>query len=215
MHRPMPTWMLLAGTCVLGANTWAASMDGVWRSQGYGYLFEIHGHVLKSFEVTSTTCVAGSTARLQNIAVVGREATFKSNEGDLFFFRAGAEDDHRSLHFEGSASDMKIDRLQKIPAVCDRPTPNTPLDNFEVFTRTFDEHYISFGLKRTDWKKVVADYRAADAAPPCDRATTDCVRRLRRASETAFATDESTQYARQEAHSSTRRYSRGFRPANN
>jgi len=159
MHRFFQIWMLFTCAFTLVTNTLAASLDGVWRSHGYGFVFQIQGRLLKSFQVTSTTCVAGFTARLQDVHVPAREATFKSNEGNLFFFRAGVGDDYRSLHFEGSASDIHLNRLQKTPSMCDRLTPNTPLDNFEVFARTFDEHYISFGLKKTDWKKVVADYR--------------------------------------------------------
>jgi tricorn protease-like protein len=44
--------------------------------------------------------------------------------------------------------------------ICDPPTANTPRDNYEVFTRTFAENYISFDLKQINWDKVVADNRA-------------------------------------------------------
>jgi hypothetical protein len=38
-------------------------------------------------------------------------------------------------------------------------TPNTPIDNFEVFTRTWAEQYISFDPKHADWEQVVAANR--------------------------------------------------------
>jgi hypothetical protein len=47
-----------------------------------------------------------------------------------------------------------------VPAFCERLTANAPPDNFEVFARTFAEHYISFDLKQTDWGKVTAEHRA-------------------------------------------------------
>ncbi len=53
-----------------GAPAQSPSMDGVWRSQGYGNVFVIHG---------------------------------------------------------------RIDRIPRLPAVCDHPTENTPAGNFEVF----------------------------------------------------------------------------------
>ncbi len=90
----------------------------------------------------------------------GRDATFKTPEGNVFFVRAGGTPDRRVLHFEGSASDVRIERLPRLPAICDHPTPNTPMDNFEVFARTWAEHYISFDLKKTDWIKVVEANRA-------------------------------------------------------
>ena len=59
------------------------------------------------------------------------------------------------LHREGSASAERLDRISRLPAVCDRPTENTPTGNFEVFAQTWAEHYISFDLKKTDWGKLV------------------------------------------------------------
>jgi hypothetical protein len=50
------------------------------------------------------------------------------------------------MHFDFSDSYIRIDRLPQMPAVRDPPTANTPRDNYEVFTRTFTENYISFDL---------------------------------------------------------------------
>jgi hypothetical protein len=133
----------------------AQSIDGYWRSQGYGFAFEIKGPDLKAYEVTASTCVPSFTARRDSAVVADREATFTTKDGEIFFTRPGGTTDHRLLHSDGSASDMRIDRIPQLPAVCGRPTPNTPSDNFEVFSRTWAEHYISFDQKKTDWAKVV------------------------------------------------------------
>ena len=135
------------------------SLDGVWRSEGYGYAFNVRGGEWQAFEITSNTCVPGFTATRSEGAIPDREATFKMKEGRLFFLRPGGSNDHKVLHFEGSASDLRIDRLSRMPAVCDHLTPDTPLDNFEVFARTWAEQYISFDLKHVDWDKVVAANR--------------------------------------------------------
>lgn len=55
-----------------------------------------------------------------------REASFKTKEGRPFFVRPGGTNDHQVLHFDGSASDMRIDRLSRMPAVCGHLTPDTP-----------------------------------------------------------------------------------------
>jgi hypothetical protein len=138
----------------------ADSLDGIWRSQGYGYAFDIQGSKLKAFEVTTTTCVPGFTADRATIATPGSEATFKTSDGDEFFVRESADPDHKLMHNEGSASDMRIDRVPKMPEVCDKPTANTPTYNFEIFTRTWAEHYISFDLKHTYWEKLVTENRS-------------------------------------------------------
>ncbi len=141
------------------ASSPAKPLDGVWRSQGYGYVYLIQGPELHTFEVTATTCVPGFTSARDNIAVPGREATFRTPGGDVYFVRSGGEDGHKLLHEDGAASDIRIDRLERAPKVCDRATADTPLNNFEVFTRTWAENYISFDLKRANWGKVVAENR--------------------------------------------------------
>jgi len=141
-----------------GIAVQAQSLDGVWRSQGYGYVFEIQGPTLRAFEVTTTTCVAGFAAKRSLVPVPDREATFRSRDG-TYFVKAGGTHDHKLLNI-GSLSDIRIDRVAEIPAVCDPPAANTPIGNFEVFSRTFAEEYISFDLKGIDWDKVVADNRS-------------------------------------------------------
>lgn len=157
--RAVRLLMLCGG--VLTSIGWAApqSLDGVWRSQGYGYVFDINGSVLKAFEITKTTCVEGFTAQRRSATVAGQEATFKSKDAGIFFVRTGGTNDHKLLHQEDSVPDIRIDRIARIPAVCDHPVENTPIGNFEVFTRTWAENYISFDLRQTDWDKVVAEYR--------------------------------------------------------
>jgi hypothetical protein len=159
MFLPARLGVFLTGTLVLASSTAAQSLDGVWRSQGYGYVIEIHGPVLKSFEVTAQTCVPGFTAKRDTSVVAGREATFKTTDGDVLFVRTGGSSDHRLLHYDGSASDVRIDRMPRRPEACDQPAGNTPLNNFEVFTRTWAEHYISFDLKQINWAQIVTDNR--------------------------------------------------------
>ncbi|HMJ85609.1 MAG TPA: hypothetical protein VK504_20645 [Vicinamibacterales bacterium] len=152
--------VLLMAVVAGGAPAQSPVMDGVWRSQGYGNVYEIHGATLNAFEVTNTTCVAGGTAAVDTTAVPGRTATFRTPGGGETFVRAGGSADHKLLHSEGSASDERIDRIPRLPAVCDHPTENTPNGNFEVFAQTWAEHYISFDLKKTDWGSVVEANRS-------------------------------------------------------
>jgi len=151
---------LLTGAFAFAGFIAAQSLDGIWLSQGYGYVFEIQGPVLKTFEITTRTCVPGFTAQRQNTVAAGQEATFKTKDKEVYFVRTGGTGDHKLLHQGDAVTDIRIDRIMKLPAACDQPTANTPFNNFEVFTRTFAEHYVSFDLKHTDWSKVAADYRS-------------------------------------------------------
>ena len=146
---------LLCGILLAVLPLQAQSVDGVWRSRGYGEVLEIHGPTVKAYEVTSTTCVPDYTGQRDPATIAGREATFNHDKSDVFFIRSGGQSDHKLMHNEGSASDIRLDRLQRLPAVCDHLTPNTPAGNFEVFTRTWAENYILFDQKKVDWAEVV------------------------------------------------------------
>jgi hypothetical protein len=154
------TLTVLAVLGLSGSSAQKQSLDGVWRSEGYGLVFDIQGATLKSFEVTATTCMPGDAAQREETSIAGREATFTTTDGDVFFIRSGGTADHRVLHSVGSASDVRIDRIAKLPAACDHPTPNTPHSNFEVFTRTWAENYILFDQQKADWDAIVAANRA-------------------------------------------------------
>jgi len=154
------TITVLAALGLSGSSAQKQSLDGVWRSEGYGLVYDIHGATLKSFEVTATTCVPGDTAQRDDTSVADREATFKNTDGDKLFIRSGGTADHRVLHDVGSVSDVRIDRIAKLPAACEPPTPNTPQANFEVFSRTWAENYILFDQQKADWDATVAASRA-------------------------------------------------------
>lgn len=132
----------------------AQPLDGFWRSQGYGLVYQFQGGTLKAFEVTSRTCLPGFTAKSD----LGG-ATFRTADNDVFVIRPGGDHNHRLLHEDGSASDIRIDRVPRLPSPCDRPTADTPLDNFDVFAQTWAENYISFDLKHADWNQIVAAAR--------------------------------------------------------
>ncbi|HET9130095.1 MAG TPA: hypothetical protein VFO86_04050, partial [Terriglobia bacterium] len=131
----------------------AAPLDGIWRSQGYGYVFEIHGSTLQAYEVTETTCVKSFSAKRH-------DDTYKGPDGLVLSIESGTTPDHKLAQIQSSVSRIRIDRIPKKPDVCNHLTANTPLGNFDVFAQTWAEHYISFELKHADWNKAVAEKRA-------------------------------------------------------
>src|SRR6516165_394609 len=65
----------------------ADSLDGIWRSQGYGYVFNFQGSALKAFEVTRTTCMPGFTATRSPTTGSDREVRFNTTDKDVLFVR--------------------------------------------------------------------------------------------------------------------------------
>jgi Peptidase family S41 len=144
------------------------SIDGVWRSEGWASVYEIHGPELRTFEITTTTCVLGVSAkRIVNMRS-GDTVSFRSQKGDLLYVAPGIDDQHKSLRRPGGLISITLTRLSALPLVCMPPTANTSLGNFDVFAQTFSENYIAFDLRHIDWPRTVGEQRSkvtADTRP--------------------------------------------------
>ena len=92
---------LVAATLIPAAVA-GQSLDGIWRSRGYGFVFDIHGDEWKVFGVASTRCVAGFTATRSGGPAADREATFTIGGRRPLYIRRGGSNDHNVLHFDGS-----------------------------------------------------------------------------------------------------------------
>lgn len=127
-------------------------IQGVWRTEGYGLAIRVTGKDLQAFEITAISCLPAMTATVAKVA--GSAIEFAAG-GNVFVVSPAAENQLR-VHFEGAASDMMARRMAALPEACGRPPENTPLANFDIFARTFAEHYILFGQKHVDWAAATA-----------------------------------------------------------
>ena len=163
---------LALAACFLPAPVAAQSLDGQWASAGYGLIFDLHGQVLRRFEVTAISCLADPDSLVRTSdPTPDVEAAFGApGRPARLLVLAGADGDHKRLHPIGTASDILIHRVRSRPDRCDQPAPNTPLDNFDIFARTWDEQYILFDQKKVDWSGAVRRARAkiTSATPPAE-----------------------------------------------
>lgn len=164
--RLLATW---AGCVVASA---AHAQTGIWTSEGYGYVFEIARDTLRAFEVTSISCIPSFTAVVApGVSQAGGVQAFRFTGAPVtvLLLPNGSADSYR-FHLNGAASDIVLRRMTTRPAVCDRPAPNTPTSNFDVFARTWAEQYGFFDLKHTDWAAVVRANRAkvTEATTPAE-----------------------------------------------
>jgi hypothetical protein len=152
-------YAIVVTLCLSGAvSIDAQSVDGGWRSEGYGLYFDVSGPTIKAFEVTAVSCLPAFTAQRTSDAT-GGDVVFKVvDRPTTFILRSGGRADRRLLHMNGAASDIVIQRAAA-PAACSKPTADTPLMNFDVFTRTWAEQYGFFDVRHIDWAAVVAAQR--------------------------------------------------------
>jgi len=155
--------LLAARASALGAQT----LEGTWRSEGYGWVIDIHGDSLRAREVTAVSCIASFRAHRDSTAAAGAIAafTFDGSPTTMQVLSGGSADRLR-LHLEGSASDYVI-RRGGAPPSCDHETPKDALTSFDVFWQNYAEHYPFFAQRHVSWDSVRAAYRprAASASP--------------------------------------------------
>lgn len=150
----------MAALAVGSADASARPIEGFWRSQGWGRVYEIRGAALQEFEVTTTTCVQSFRTERSSAGPAGRDATFRMRDGSTFRIVLDGANDAAHIEHPGALINIFIERIAELPEVCAQPTADTPIGNFDVFARTFAEHYISFDLRHVDWDRVVAQGRA-------------------------------------------------------
>ena len=144
------------------------SAIGLWASEGYGLVFDVRADTVARFEITKVSCIPQPSAATV-AAPPGALAAFTMPGAPVtFVILPGPTATQARVHVAFAASDVVIHRIDKKPAVCDTPTPDTPLSNFDVFAQTWAEQYPFFREKNVDWAAVVAANRprVSDATTP-------------------------------------------------
>ncbi|WP_370939012.1 S41 family peptidase [Amycolatopsis sp. cg13] len=130
--------IFLAGLTMLSATVVPNStVDGVWRTDGYGQLVQVSGGKLTTYDVTKVSCLPGS------LSGTGDGTRFSANEGSVVTIRAGR------MSFDDNLGVRSLRRVPGgLPTECQRPAA----DVFDVFWHTFAENYPFFPAKGVDWK---------------------------------------------------------------
>jgi hypothetical protein len=137
------------------------ALDGWWVSEGYGTVLEIKDGKVQAYQVTAVSSVPDWKAKQLEKVSDGAEAVFARSPGaDKIFVRPGTSPDHKFFGFKWAASSMGFRRVPERPAVCEKPTENTPLSNFDVFWTTFQEQYPFFAIHGVNWAEVKDKYRS-------------------------------------------------------
>jgi hypothetical protein len=169
----MPRILFIAALAALGA--WSpsdaqqtSSAIGLWATEGYGLVFDVRQDSVVSYEVTKVSCIP-VTRSPTTLPPAGAVAAFtRPGTPVTYVILPGKTPKDARVHLAYAASDMIVHRIDRKPAVCDTPTPSTPLSNFDVFAQTWAEQYGFFREKKVDWAGVVAANRPRvnDATTP-------------------------------------------------
>jgi hypothetical protein len=134
-------------------------------------VWELSGDRLTIYEVTSTSCLRGTGYRRADVGPAGviyrSDSTIGAVAADWLIRPAGSSK-RLVAHSPGTAADVRLTTLSRLPAHCRRPPAATTEGVFEHFSRTMAEHYAFFREHGVDWTAATAEARpralaAADA----------------------------------------------------
>ncbi|WP_064745576.1 S41 family peptidase [Pseudonocardia acaciae] len=130
-------------------------VDGLWRSDGYGWIVSVEGGRARTFETTAIGCLPRRA--LDQLGPPEPDGTVRyGRKGVPLRTLRPAADGRAVLHVLGTVSDVD---LLPVSEPCQRTVPNDPLTCFDIFWTTFAEHYNSLHRKNVDWPAVRERYR--------------------------------------------------------
>ncbi|MGY4395496.1 dipeptidyl aminopeptidase/acylaminoacyl peptidase [Sphingomonas sp. UYAg733] len=167
--RQIAKWATVCGIafCSGGVAAGPPTVDGIWRSRGYGMIGEVANGTVTLYNVTKESC-----QKLPPVPGIT----------DALFDRKSATVDGRRLLTKApwGLTKLYFDRIDQLPAAC-RTTPpkaTDPLYNFDVFWNTFDEQYAFFAQRGVDWHALRDEYRTRINANTTDAELIEIIRAM-------------------------------------
>src|SRR4051812_31373604 len=148
--------LILAGAQqAAGAATTGATVDGVWRSDGYATVMKIEKGRATLYQTSTGHCLEGVITDQEGGAQTDGTVRFAATE-QMLGFTLRPEHGRRGLvqPSDGSVGDRHLWRLPRLPGECAQPPATGPLATFDVFWQTYADNYPFFAAKGVDWVKV-------------------------------------------------------------
>jgi len=126
------------------------SLQGLWRSHGYGQLLEIGSFGYRLCEETRISCLCIYSGTLEELAAFYTDCQ-PSPGGRAFEVRRAT-----------GVTRIRYRRLSRRPARCkpeQPPVDHDPVRNFDVFWQTLAERYALFELRGVDWPRLRDTHR--------------------------------------------------------
>lgn len=116
--------------------------DGVWRSQGYGWIWKVENGKVAEYDIGADFCIRSEH---DDDASVGA-----GNDPQL-------SDDGRMLRLRREDPDYiyTFERLSELPARCTEKPRSDPRTAFEAAAAMIGDHYVFFKERNIDWPRLV------------------------------------------------------------
>ena len=130
-----------------------AGLDGLWQTEGYGWIYAIEGEDLLIYETTATSCVQAIGGRVVS-EQDARTKTLELEVQGLFKIAMETfpgEDDTQHFLADGLVVSPPAHRITELPLRCTSPAAGDDLAVFDVIWQNFADHYALFEDRDLDW----------------------------------------------------------------
>lgn len=120
-----------------------SSLDGIWRSVGYGQIMRVEAGQVAGYDISKAGCFHSFDEKLNELGEV-------------------VDVSDTSLIIGYGINLYHYTRLRELPSACTgKPeNPSDPLLNFDSVWHTFNEHYAFFEGRNVDWDASYQRYRS-------------------------------------------------------
>lgn len=119
------------------------SLNGIWKSIGYGEILKIDATTYKYFDITNVSCLPSKQGNISEVknAIELKNDTLVVKRGFNFYYYT---------------------RTNEFPDLCqkNKNDKNDPLYNFEVLAETYKNHYAFFELNKINWDSLYKTTKA-------------------------------------------------------
>lgn len=143
-----------------------AIFEGVWETDGYGYLVDIQGDRVRFFEDSQAACIPSMTGRIRNgrlsldAGPLGKYSGTMLRKGEMLHIiidETAKLRARRRPHFPAEAKARLVSHSEDRALV------------FDVLWAAFDEHYAFFAERKIDWSSRRAEFRSRASATKDDQ----------------------------------------------
>lgn len=113
------------------------AFQGIFRQHGYARVVEVEGDTLRTYDVTSVSCVPSGEMSLSEV-----QAEFERIESTGEGF---------SLYETGAFTRYEFERIDALPGECSDQSTD-PVASFDALYHLFEENYAFFEERNIDWE---------------------------------------------------------------
>lgn len=149
-------WLLLPGAAAFAAEAASSpsfrsadleSLEGVWRSRGYGWLLEIADGEISFYDESASLCIEDESA----------SSNLQDMRGD---FQVSGDGRTIRLPLGKITYQYTFDRIAALPERCGTAPDAGPKSVLNSVVELFSRHYAFFDVRNIDWQALASEARA-------------------------------------------------------